>query len=1242
MKGATLLLIVSFCFGIMYAKENEHGKKAKKKVQQSRLTDCGQTRASAELNINNVRALLQLGGDMWWDFDHARYEVPKVEDGQLSRNSLFAGALWLGGFDNAGNLKLAAQTYRQFGENDYFAGPLRADGTTDIEICTEFDRFYESLSSEIEEFLADYSDGVLDDPIPKNILEWPGNGNPNILSEFRGNELAPFWDENRDTKYNPVDGDYPILQKTSQGEPVVPDQMFWWVFNDAGGPHTESEALALGIEVHTTAFAFQTSDALNNTTFYNYKLINKASQPLDSTFMSVWADPDLGDYNDDYVGCNIEEGLGIVYNADDFDGGQGGYGTEIPMLGIDYFRGPQNEFGEELPMTRFSYYINITHPVFGDPQTGQEYYGYMSGTWKDGSYHTFGGDGTDPANPRTNFMYPGDPSNSAEWSECSVGTAAQDKRMLQVSGPFRLEPGAVNDITVGVVWIPEANYPCPSFDVLLQADKVAQALFDNEFKVKDGPDAPDLEIMEFDKKIVIGLMNSPGSNNFNLGYREKDLSISLEPGEDPERAYYHFQGYQIYQLRNSSVSVTEYSNPDQARLVKQMDITDGVTRLINYTNQNEFGFVGEEMVDGSDSGLESTVEIGQDLFSDPSPELVNNNVYYFSVVAYAYNDYTAFDPAHPYNELGQLEGQLKPYLRGRKNIRVYKAVPHDQQLDGFQLNAQIGERLEIVKLDGAGNGDNNLKLAEGEEVKILEETNGQQVKYKPDNSPIEVKVTQPKKLRAGTFELRMIDPALSNNVLSSESTWQLSILGNEIVSERTIEVPHEQYLVDSLGGEYGISVRLGQVPEVGSNPEDSNNGFITAHQSDVSWLRWLQDTDDGSIADWIKSGTDVGDRIGLDDSEIYESVMDGSFSPTALISASHYGPGGDMSVGVVNSLSMSQTKSYNLIITTDKNFWTKCAVLEMGIDETKTIGETAQFGIRQSNSLDKNGNEITGEVGRSWFPGYAIDMESGRRVNITFAEDSSNPSDHGSDMLWNPTGNLYDGPVSAPSETQEDVPLAGMHYIYITDIEYEGDERGGQTVLDIIESNTPENGNISRFLKRVSWAAIPYLNENEQLLGSEVRIELRVKSPYSNHTSSGLNNGYPMYQFEITDDMLPQPLSYEAHSNLALEQINVVPNPYYAHSQFESGKTDKRVRFTNLPPQTTISIFDLDGTLIDRIQRNEPTLRGETIFVDWDLQNFQGLPIGSGMYIIHFEVPDVGVKTIKWFAVNRINDIETF
>ena len=38
---------------------------------------CQPSKAQSDLSINNVRATILGGGDMWWDLNTARYEVPK-------------------------------------------------------------------------------------------------------------------------------------------------------------------------------------------------------------------------------------------------------------------------------------------------------------------------------------------------------------------------------------------------------------------------------------------------------------------------------------------------------------------------------------------------------------------------------------------------------------------------------------------------------------------------------------------------------------------------------------------------------------------------------------------------------------------------------------------------------------------------------------------------------------------------------------------------------------------------------------------------------------------------------------------------------------------------------------------------------------------------------------------------------------------------------------------------------------
>src|ERR1017187_8987238 len=114
MKNITIIFGTVFilAFNCLSAKENI-GLKSKgiTNTGASKSAGCTPATAQRDLDINNVRARILTGGDMWWDLISARYEVPKGSN----LFSIFAGALWIGGIDAGGQLKIAAMTYRQTG-----------------------------------------------------------------------------------------------------------------------------------------------------------------------------------------------------------------------------------------------------------------------------------------------------------------------------------------------------------------------------------------------------------------------------------------------------------------------------------------------------------------------------------------------------------------------------------------------------------------------------------------------------------------------------------------------------------------------------------------------------------------------------------------------------------------------------------------------------------------------------------------------------------------------------------------------------------------------------------------------------------------------------------------------------------------------------------------------------------------------------------------------------------------------
>ncbi|MEW6470634.1 MAG: T9SS C-terminal target domain-containing protein, partial [Bacteroidota bacterium] len=366
-------------------------------------------------------------------------------------HSVFAGSLWLGAIDNGGQLKVAAQTYRQTG-NDFWPGPIdTVNVTTTDSVCAKYDRIWNVNRQMVEEFIQRYGDA--DYTIPKDILEWPGNGD---ISKGQPHFLAPFYDKNGDGIYSALAGDYPAYDFSGNQNcqyNLLGDQTLWWVFNDVGNVHSETGGVAMGIEIHAQAFAYRAGDEVNDMTFYQYKAINRSTFTLDSMYWGQWIDVDLGEYTDDYVACDVKRGLGYCYNGDTLDDLPAGYGLHPPAVGCDFLGGPLanpndgvdndrdsiiDEPGERVMMSTF-----LTYGGSGptdNPIGALHFYRYLKSVWGDGVPMTYGGYGYNwPPDTICKFIYPRDSDPYGwgtggipmpPWSEESAGGVPSDRNFL--------------------------------------------------------------------------------------------------------------------------------------------------------------------------------------------------------------------------------------------------------------------------------------------------------------------------------------------------------------------------------------------------------------------------------------------------------------------------------------------------------------------------------------------------------------------------------------------------------------------------------------------------------------------------------------------------------------------------------------------------------------------------------------------------------------------------------------------
>ncbi len=96
-----------------------------------------------------------------------------------------------------------------------------------------------------------------------------------------------------------------------------------------------------------------------------------------------------------------------------------------------------------------------------------------------------------------------------------------------------------------------------------------------------------------------------------------------------------------------------------------------------------------------------------------------------------------------------------------------------------------------------------------------------------------------------------------------------------------------------------------------------------------------------------------------------------------------------------------------------------------------------------------------------------------------------------------------------------------------------------------------------------------------------------------------------------------------------LSQVNVFPNPYLGPFNLSTRFDKGFVTFTHLPPQATVRIFTLAGAPVRKLEKVD-----EGQFLKWDLRNEFERFVGTGIYLAHVEMPELGVsKVLKLMVV---------
>lgn len=151
---------------------------------------------------------------------------------------------------------------------------------------------------------------------------------------------------------------------------------------------------------------------------------------------------------------------------------------------------------------------------------------------------------------------------------------------------------------------------------------------------------------------------------------------------------------------------------------------------------------------------------------------------------------------------------------------------------------------------------------------------------------------------------------------------------------------------------------------------------------------------------------------------------------------------------------------------------------------------------------------------------------------------------------------------------------------------------------------------------------ITYLTPNTPL-ESQGKLKLITEKPFS-HVD------------ELTFSMIAATIN-KASAKANLDKINVVPNPYVvthaaeAHllSSQTSGRGEREIRFTYIPPGSSVKIFTVRGELIRTLYHDQ--LYVGDVF--WNLRTEENIDAAYGVYVYVVEVPDVGKKIGKFALI---------
>lgn len=412
----------------------------------------------AWLETSQLKVRINADGRLFCDDEKGAFLVPQGD----SMVSLMRGAgLWFGGLDIGNNLTIAAQT----------PDPQKTDIVAGFRGIPNSGRVWKVTRAEIDAHRRDFLDNLtIDDPIP-SIFAWPGRRNP-FFSQYHDfrlpDSMARFYisnDWNPNGRYEPHRGEIPTLPDVSFDFGwQVPTEMVCFAFHTDGPRLLSNASRPYPVQVWGWAFVYDCpeNELLSRSVFVHYRWLNVGKERRDSAQTSVFIDVDLGNKNDDYHGFLPKSDTYFVYNSTETDSL---WQQDTPLFFASMLNRPyQFEHDEQLPAAPLPVglmpYGGGIPPGTHKPVAINEFYNYMTGTWRDGTPLRAIGTGYAPGwppLPSTQTAFPGYPDTPDAWTEANAQNPAGDRAALMNARVFNDRPGTINSLTMQYAYAPKTQ-----------------------------------------------------------------------------------------------------------------------------------------------------------------------------------------------------------------------------------------------------------------------------------------------------------------------------------------------------------------------------------------------------------------------------------------------------------------------------------------------------------------------------------------------------------------------------------------------------------------------------------------------------------------------------------------------------------------------------------------------------------------------------------------------------------------